>query len=369
MLDLSTLPRAVMAEDDADVLLHRGRPAHEYRDFLAGRAVVVLPQLRALAVTGADRLTWLHTLTSQHLAGLRPGTPTEALLLTPNGRITAALGLIDDGERVTAYLDRSIAEQTREYLERMKFASRVEVELLDDPVLALCGPAIEDPPLAVSALWRDPWPHVAGGTTFTPPGVTPDVTPTALCTADADALDRLATEDPEAFAGRYAYDAVRIANWRPAYGTEVDDRSIPPELDWLRTAVHLNKGCYCGQEAIARVVNLGRPPRRLVFLHLDGSAEHLPEPGAPVAFGAKPVGHVTSAVRHPELGPVALAVVKRNTPPDAALLVDEVPASQEIIVSPDGVSAARPEHRVGEDLRGVRNRGLQPPKQGGINRR
>ena len=139
--------------------------------------------------------------------------------------------------------------------------------------------------------------------------------------------------------------------WRPRLAREVDERTIPHELDWLRTGVHLSKGCYRGQETIARVVNLGRPPRRLVMLHLDGSADRLPDPGAEVRLGEKAVGRLTSAVRHEELGPVALAVIKRSVPADAALDVDGVAAAQEVVVHPDGVTDARPAERPGAGLR------------------
>ena len=103
--------------------------------------------------------------------------------------------------------------------------------------------------------------------------------------------------------------------------------------------MHLQKGCYRGQETVARVHNLGRPPRRLVFLHLDGSEVRLPAHGAPVRLAAdgedgRAVGFVTSSARHWELGPIALALVKRNTPEDAALLAESTAASQETVVAP-----------------------------------
>ena len=89
---------------------------------------------------------------------------------------------------------------------------------------------------------------------------------------------------------------------RPRLGVDSDHRTIPNELEWLRTAVHLDKGCYRGQETVARVHNLGRPPRRLVLLHLDGVSEVLAEPGTPVLAGTREVGRVGSVVRHYELG-------------------------------------------------------------------
>ena len=137
---------------------------------------------------------------------------------------------------------------------------------------------------------------------------------------------------------------MRIAAWRPRFGTEVDEKTIPHELDWLRSAVHLSKGCYRGQETVAKVHNLGHPPRRLVMLHLDGSDAVLPSEGDDVVLDDKTVGRVTSVGRHYELGPIALAVIKRNTDPEATLTVPVgdtiVAAAQEIIVPPSAGATA-----------------------------
>jgi folate-binding protein YgfZ len=135
-------------------------------------------------------------------------------------------------------------------------------------------------------------------------------------------------------AGTWASEALRVAAWRPRLGFETDHRTIPHEVDWLRTAVHLQKGCYRGQETIARVHNLGRPPRRLVMLHLDGSVHQLPARGAEVKNGERTIGFVTTTARHHELGPIALALIKRSTPLDTELTVDGVAAAQEVIVNP-----------------------------------
>ena len=161
-----------------------------------------------------------------------------------------------------------------------------------------------------------------------------------------------------AASGLLAAEALRIAAWRPRLATEVDHKTIPHELDWLRTAVHLHKGCYRGQETVARVHNMGRPPRRLVMAHLDGSGHLLPEVGAAVEADGRSAGVVTSVARHHELGPVALAVVKRSTPTDVDLLVacegGDVAAGQEVVVPGEGVSVDRPAPR------GPVARGLTP---------
>jgi folate-binding protein YgfZ len=135
--------------------------------------------------------------------------------------------------------------------------------------------------------------------------------------------------------------------WRPRAGVDTDHRTIPHELDWMRTAVHLHKGCYRGQETVARVHNLGRPPRRVVFLHLDGSGHTLPEAGAEIraeaalastgsepAPSGRPLGRLTSVARHYTDGPIALAVVKRNTDPSAVLYAGATSAAQTPIGAP-----------------------------------
>src|SRR5690606_7790010 len=148
-------------------------------------------------------------------------------------------------------------------------------------------------------------------------------------------------------AGALAVEALRIAAWRPRLATEVDERAIPHEFDWLRSSVHLSKGCYRGQETVAKVHNLGHPPRRLVMLHLDGSDTILPQPGDEVVLDERTVGTITSVARHHELGSIALAVVKRTLDSTATLTVQTeegpVAAAQEVIVPASaGATVAAP---------------------------
>jgi folate-binding protein YgfZ len=134
---------------------------------------------------------------------------------------------------------------------------------------------------------------------------------------------------------------LRVAARRPRLGVDTDHRTIPNEVGWLVRAVHLDKGCYRGQETVARVYNLGRPPRRLALLHLDGSDSELPVSGDAVLYDGREVGRVGTAARHHELGPVALALVKRQVPADAALLAGAVPAQLDAAVDDEPVSPAR----------------------------
>jgi folate-binding protein YgfZ len=146
-------------------------------------------------------------------------------------------------------------------------------------------------------------------------------------------------------AGVWAYEQHRVAARRTRIGDDTDERTIPHEVGWIGGAVHLDKGCYRGQETVARVHNLGRPPRMLVLLHLDGSVER-PSTGDPVLAGGRPVGRLGTVVEHVDLGPVALALVKRGLPADTDLTTGpqgEVAAAidAESLPSADGVGAGR----------------------------
>jgi folate-binding protein YgfZ len=323
---LLDLPGAVAAEaPDEGVAAHYGNPHVEQRELVAGRGFVDLSHRGVLRIGGADRLSLLHSLTTQHLSALAPHTATETLLLDPNGRIEHALYLVDDGEATWAHVEPGAAEQVAAFLTKMRFMLEVEsVDVTDQyAVVFEAGPRQAEPAEAEQVLTRE-LPDGGGRELFLP-------------RAQLATYGRTHGHP----AGVWAYEALRIAAHRPRAGLEVDERSIPHELGWLETAVHLNKGCYRGQETVARVENLGHPPRRLVLLHLDGTEEHLPAPGSPVVHDGREVGVVTSSARHYELGPIALAVVKRTVPVDAVLEADGVPAGQEVVVAPDAGGSAR----------------------------
>ena len=289
-------PGAVEADaPDTGVAAHYGATfAAEQRTLLSGEGFVDLSHRDVLRVTGPDRLTWLHSLTTQFLEGLAPHTWTDVLLLTPQGRIEHAFSGVDDGETFWAHTEPGAGAALIEFLDRMRFLSRVEVAPVDDRV--------------VIGRYRD-----------------------GLVTELVDDVTTVAGTP----VGVLAWDALRIAEGLPRFGLDTDERTIPNEVGLLGRAVHLDKGCYRGQETVARVHNLGRPPRRLTLLHLDGSVEHLPAHGADVLWGDKVVGRIGSSARHHELGPIALVNLKRNTPVDATLLADGVAAAQEPIVDPD----------------------------------
>jgi folate-binding protein YgfZ len=345
------LPGAVDT-DGLGVPAHYGSPLSEQRALVERGAIVDLSDRAVLTIQGPDRLTWLNSLTSQSLAGLSPGESSETLLLDVTGHVEHAARLLDDGDTLWLLVDRPEAGGLQGWLDSMRFMLRVEVadRTADFATIGTLG----DPPLPIAApngiplIWHDPWRAVAPGGHQYAQGEHPGAGWTwSERLIPHDALASLVTRvraGELSVAGTLAADALRIAAWRPRFSTEVDERTIPHELDWLRTAVHLSKGCYRGQETVAKVHNLGHPPRRLVMLHLDGSEGAHPTKGAVVSLDGREVGAVTSSALHYELGPIALAVVKRSADPNATLTVDAdgvaVAASQEIVVPPEAGAEA-----------------------------
>lgn len=333
---------------DGDVLLHVGSPLREQRLLAGGEAVAPLGDRAVLTVSGEDRLSWLDSLTSQALAALAPGTSTELLVLDPQGHVEHAAAVVDDGERTWLIVDRDDAASLLAWLVRMRFRLRVDPQEVSAAYAVIGGTAsaIAGLPTEVGAIatWADPWPAISvGGWGYAAvdphPGTERDWVEAIVPRAGEAQLAQAVARGEIALAGTLAADALRVAAWRPRQRSEADGRALPHELDWLRTAVHLSKGCYRGQETVAKVHNLGHPPRRLVALQLDGSDAVLPEPGADVRVGDDVVGAVTSVARHFEEGPIALALVKRTTPTDTSVTVEVdggvISAAQEQIVPPD----------------------------------
>ncbi|MCM3697347.1 CAF17-like 4Fe-4S cluster assembly/insertion protein YgfZ [Microbacterium oleivorans] len=343
---LARVPGAVV--DDRG-LAHLGHPVREQRDLAAGAAVAPLGDRTVLTVSGEDRLSWLDSITSQALTTLAPGAGTELLVLDPQGHVEHAASVVDDGERTWLIVDRDRAEALLTWLTRMRFRLRVDPQDGSAGYAVIGGTAAAVDALHGEVVWRDPWPRVSsGGWGYSPvephPGAERDWAEAVVSLSSLDDLAAAAERGDVRLAGYLAVDALRVAAWRPRAATEADGRTLPHEVDWLRTAVHLDKGCYRGQETVAKVHNLGHPPRRLVALQLDGSDADLPEPGAAVRLDGADVGAVTSVARHHEEGPIALAIVKRSVPVDAALTVavadGEIAAAQEVVVPPDAGRAA-----------------------------
>jgi tRNA-modifying protein YgfZ len=301
---LLSLPGAVEADGvDGGVAAHYGDPFREQKALLAGEGYVDLSHRGVVRVSGPDRLSWLHSLTTQHLIGLTPGTPVTTLVLSPVGHVEHALNGYDDGEAFWAHVEPGEAAALVSWLDAMRFMLRVEVSDVTQS-----------------------WAVMARSET----GV------------ELVSRDSLATAPAGTPAGIWALEALRIARGEPRFGLDTDHKTIPNEVGWIGSAVHLDKGCYRGQETVARVHTLGRPPRRLVQLHLDGSVDHLPVHGDAITLADREVGFVGSAARHYELGPIALGLVKRNVGAASVLLAAGVPASQEVVVDPEVGLHVRP---------------------------
>lgn len=315
---------AVIAETGPDqgVAWHYGNPSHEQREIDAGRGLVDLSHHGVLTVTGPDRLSWLHSLTTQHLTNLQPGCGTTALILSGSqGHIEHVLYGVDDGETFWAHTEPGAVGALTEFLDRMRFMLRVEVadRTADYGIVWTAGAADNGFP---SRSYED---SLGGHDLFVPR----DQVATVLAAGSQ--------------AGIWAYEARRIAAGVARIGLDTDHRTIPNEIGVLGGAVHMNKGCYPGQETVGRVQALGRPPRRLVRLHLDGSAEALPEIGAPILLDGKQIGRMGSSARHWEDGPIGLGLIKRNVPTDAEFTVDGIAAAQEVLVDPEIGDHFRPQ--------------------------
>jgi folate-binding protein YgfZ len=346
-------------QEGGAVAAHYGDPLREQRLLAEGAGLVDRSDRDVVAVPGADRLSWLHSLTSQHLDRLADGTGTEALVLSPNGHVEHHLVLADLGGTTWADVEPGTGDALAAFLQKMRFMLRVEpAKVTDDwAVFSLVGPKGAEVlaaaglpvPDAVTAL-------VGGGFVRRMPALGDGgamVFDLVVPRGDLGAVaDRLLAAGA-APAGVQAYDALRVEARRPRLGVDSDHRTIPNEMSWLTTAVHLDKGCYRGQETVARVHNLGRPPRRLVLLHLDGVSEVLAEPGTPVLAGTREVGRVGTVVRHYELGVIALALVKQSVAVDAALTVAGSTAS----IDPDDAPAETDAERAAarERVRAVRS--------------
>ncbi len=322
---------------DEGVPWHYGEPLREQRVLKEGAAAVDLSHFGVVRITGPDRLSWLHNLTTQHLEGLLPGSSSLALILSPHGHVEHELHIVDDDYSCWIICAPGSASDLVRYLESMKFMTRVEI--VDE-----------------SAQYAVVWEPVHAIDPQYPTWLVPaDYAGTGVVDSGSDmggGAHKYVPERPDTFDGReviiprehlqarlagwpslagtWAWNALRVAAAVPRLGFETDHRTLPHEVGWIGPGVHLAKGCYRGQEAVARVHNLGHPPRRLALVHLDGSVDTAPAHGSIVQWNGKDVGWVASGAQHFELGPIATVVIKRSVPLDAELDV----------VTPDGVMRA-----------------------------
>jgi folate-binding protein YgfZ len=297
---------AVFVEEGPDkgAIWHFGEPNKEQRALAEGKAWADLSHLSVIAISGEDRLKWLHDLTTQYLVDFGAGIWLSAMILDPQGHVEYQFNVVDDGTTSYLVMDPHFVDGLSAYLNKMRFMLRVEVRDATSEFAVMRAPGVAN--------------EIGGPFALVPRAELEEM---------KSAFNSTATQ-----VGTWALDAERVAAGRPRHGIDTDFKTIPNELGVLNGAVHMNKGCYRGQETVAKIYNLGKPPRRLVMLHLDGHAVVMPPTGTPVMNGETQVGFLGTVARHHELGPIALAIVKRNTPVDAQLTVEGVAASQQIIV-------------------------------------
>jgi len=294
----------VEAGPDKGAIWHFGEPVKEQRALESGTAWADLSHLSVVAVSGDDRLKWLHDLTTQFLSDLEVGSWKSAMILDPQGHVEYQFNIVDDGTTSWLVLDPGYADTLIAYLTKMKFMLKVDVRDATSEYAVMRAPGATT--------------ELGGPFALVPRNEVAEM---------AQTFNAVATQ-----VGTWALDAERVAAHRPRIGFETDHKSIPNELGVLNGAVHMNKGCYRGQETVAKIFNLGNPPRRLVMLHLDGSDVGFPATGTKVENDGVVVGFIGTVARHHELGTIALAMIKRNTPTDSTLSIDGIPASQQVIV-------------------------------------
>jgi folate-binding protein YgfZ len=316
---------------DVGVPWHYGDPLREQRSLARSAGVIDRSNRPVLVVPGADRLPWLHSICTQHVAELADGESTESLVLSPNGHVEQQWQVTELGQTVWLDIEPGTTDEVLGYLLKMRFLKRVEPADVSDQwaVLSVAGPAAAAVLTAAEIAVPRPGQAIAlpsgGFVRGLPwPSVWVDL---VVPRADKDAVFAALVAAGAAPAGLWAAEALRVEARRPRLGFETDHRTIPHEVGWIGSAVHLDKGCYRGQETVARVHNLGRPPRRLVMLLLSGDSDTLPPTGTPVELDGRAVGFLGTAVQHYELGPIALAVLKRTVADDAALTVAGAPVA------------------------------------------
>jgi len=312
---LTDIPGAIgmpFAGVDEGLAWHYGDPFAEQRLLESGHGTVDLSNRGVIRIEGEERLAFLNSLTTQAMDRMQPRSSVLTLDLSMNGFVLHELHVVDDATACWVTCEPTSTDALLTYFTRMRFRMELTIENVTDEWAVLFQPIAQPHPDFLT------W-------------VTPDVSRWAAreILVPRSAAASLVSAAP---VGVWAYNAYRVAAGIPRQGFETDHHTIPHELGWIGSAVHLNKGCYRGQETVSKVARMGKPPRRLTLLHFDGSQDAMPAVGTEVLLGETVVGFVGTAVQHHELGPIALAVLKRNTDPAATLSVAGMNAQQEIVV-------------------------------------
>ena len=308
-------------------------PASDYHALTEGCGLVDRAGRGRLALTGADRRTFLHGQVTQDIEALEPGHGRYAALLTHKGKMLSDLRVLDLGDELLLSCERAGLQELFNMIRRYKLGSDVEVHkrTLEMGELSLIGPQArqvtgaealgpEEHDNVPAELAGRPVVLVAtdlGVDVFCDAAATEDVR-TALLAAGAAEVTEAAAE------------LVRVESGRPRYGADLDDSVIPQEAGLNERAVSFTKGCYVGQETVARLFYRGKPNRHLRGLKLSAPVE----PGTPLRLGEKEVGRITSVAVSPTRGPIALALVRRQAEPGSTVAAGDGEVSAEVVELP-----------------------------------
>ena len=274
-----------------------------------------------LALTGADAAGFLQGQVSNDVESLATGSGCYAAFLTPKGKMLGDLRILNAGDELLLDTERSALQALFNMIRRFSIGYQVELHkrTVECGLLSLIGPEADR---LAGADWLPSEEHAQiplsiGG--IQARAIRTDVGLDLLCdAADTDALRSILEESGAVAIGEAAAECLRVERGRPRYGIDLDDTVIPQEAGLNERAVSFTKGCYVGQETVARLFYRGKPNRQLRGLRLTGPAE----PGEELLSEGRPVGRLTSVVQSPRFGAIGLALVRREAPPGSTVTSD-----------------------------------------------
>jgi folate-binding protein YgfZ len=318
-----------------------GTLAREYGALLEGCGVLDRSERGKLALSGPDAVEFLNGQVTNELTTLAPGTGCYAAFLTHKGKMLGDLRILALGSELLLDTERVALQALFDMIRRFKVGYRVELHkrTLERGLLSLIGPeaaaiaGVDEPDGRLADLEHaNASIAIDGIDTLT---VRTDVGVDLICNAaDADALSAALQARGAMAVSEAAAECVRIEHGRPRYGIDLDDTVIPQEAGLNERAVSFTKGCYVGQETVARLYYKGKPNRHLRGLRLSGPAAT----GAQLLLGERPVGRIGGTALSPRLGPIALALVRREAEPGSTVDVGEHGASAEVVALPFAAS-------------------------------
>ncbi len=299
----------------------------EYRALTESCGLLDRSDRGKLALAGTEAKRFLQGQVTNDVEALTPGSGCYAVFLTPKGKILGDLRILDTGHELLLDTERLALQGLFNMIRRFSIGYDVQLDkrTLERGLISLIGPGAE----AASGLAELPaaeHSHIAVEVAGIPArAIRTDVGLDLLCEAAETSALVAALETGGALpVSETAAECLRVERGRPRYGLDLDDNVIPQEAGLNERAVSFTKGCYVGQETVARLHYRGKPNRQLRGLRLSAPAHT----GDQVAFEGRPVGRLGSVARSPELGPLALALIRREAPPGSEVTVGlrELPA-------------------------------------------